>query len=87
MLWSETETMLLRKSWLLSKVTFYTCLCHSQVIELHAQLQSAEEKSRAEREELRDQLHHLSAENASTKLDNQSLKVCSGELAARFEFG
>ncbi|KAL3975321.1 vacuolar protein sorting-associated protein 18 [Sarotherodon galilaeus] len=45
-----------------------------QVIELHAQLQSAEEKSRAEREELRDQLHHLSAENASTKLDNQSLK-------------
>ncbi|XP_063345481.1 outer dense fiber protein 2-like [Pelmatolapia mariae] len=45
-----------------------------QVIELHAQLHSAEEKSRAEREELRDQLHHLSAENASTKLHNQSLK-------------
>lgn len=86
-LWPETETMLLRKLWLLSKVTFYTCLCHSQVIELHAQLQSAEEKSRTEREELRDQLHHLSAENASTKLHNQSLKVCSGELAARYGFG
>ncbi|XP_008298096.1 outer dense fiber protein 2 [Stegastes partitus] len=45
-----------------------------QVTELNSQLHSAEEKSRLEREELRDQLHHLSAENASIKLDNQRLK-------------
>ncbi|XP_044051158.1 outer dense fiber protein 2-like isoform X2 [Siniperca chuatsi] len=45
-----------------------------QVTELNSRLHSAEERSRAEREELRDQLHHLSAENASTKLDNQRLK-------------
>uniref|UniRef100_A0A3P8TR49 Outer dense fiber protein 2 n=1 Tax=Amphiprion percula TaxID=161767 RepID=A0A3P8TR49_AMPPE len=45
-----------------------------QVTELNSQLHSAEEKSRLEREELRDQLHHFSAENASTKLDNQKLK-------------
>lgn len=53
-----------------------------QVTELHSQLQAAAEKSRAEREELRDQLHHLSAENASTKLDNQRLK---GELTSAEE--
>ncbi|GAA6223739.1 outer dense fiber protein 2-like isoform X1 [Lates japonicus] len=45
-----------------------------QVMELSSQLHSAEEKSRAEREMLRDQLHHLSAENASTTLDNQRLR-------------
>ncbi|XP_040898445.1 outer dense fiber protein 2-like [Toxotes jaculatrix] len=53
-----------------------------QVTELSSQLRSAEEKSRAEREELRDQLHHLSAGNASTKLDNQRLK---GELTSSDE--
>ncbi|XP_026178369.1 outer dense fiber protein 2-like [Mastacembelus armatus] len=53
-----------------------------QVTELSSQLRSAEEKSRAEREELRDQLHHLSAENASTKLDNQRLQ---GELTTSEE--
>nr|XP_020450765.1 outer dense fiber protein 2-like [Monopterus albus] len=45
-----------------------------QVAELSSQLRSAEEKSRVEREELRDQLHHLSAEHASAELDNQKLK-------------
>ncbi|XP_029295278.1 outer dense fiber protein 2-like isoform X2 [Cottoperca gobio] len=45
-----------------------------QVTELNSQRHSAEERSRAEREELRDQLHHLSAESTSTKLDNQRLK-------------
>ncbi|XP_071339930.1 outer dense fiber protein 2-like isoform X2 [Trachinotus anak] len=53
-----------------------------QVTELNSQLRSAEEKSRAEREELRDQLQHFSAENASTKLDNQRLK---GELTSSEE--
>ncbi|XP_028269228.1 outer dense fiber protein 2-like [Parambassis ranga] len=53
-----------------------------QVTELHSQLRSAEERSRAEREELRDQLQHLSAETASTKLDNQRLR---GELASSEE--
>ncbi|XP_022623858.1 outer dense fiber protein 2-like [Seriola dumerili] len=53
-----------------------------QATELNSQLRSAEEKSRAEREELRDQLQHLSAENTSTKLDNQRLK---GELASSEE--
>ncbi|XP_044188504.1 outer dense fiber protein 2-like isoform X2 [Thunnus albacares] len=46
-----------------------------QVAELSSQLRSAEEKSRTEREELRDQFQHVSAENASTKLDNQRLTV------------
>ncbi|KAE8291748.1 hypothetical protein D5F01_LYC09108 [Larimichthys crocea] len=36
-----------------------------QVTELNSRLHSTEERSRAEREELRDQLHHLSAENTS----------------------
>ncbi|XP_035513957.1 outer dense fiber protein 2-like [Morone saxatilis] len=45
-----------------------------QVTELTSRLHSAEERSRAEREELRDQLHHLSTENASTELENQRLK-------------
>ncbi|XP_034397466.1 outer dense fiber protein 2-like [Cyclopterus lumpus] len=46
-----------------------------QVTELTAQLHSAEGRSRAEREELRDHLRHLGAENASTKLDNQRLRA------------
>ncbi|TMS03585.1 Outer dense fiber protein 2 [Larimichthys crocea] len=45
-----------------------------QVTELNSRLHSTEERSRAEREELRDQLHHLSAENTSAALDNQRLK-------------
>ncbi|XP_038560364.1 outer dense fiber protein 2-like isoform X1 [Micropterus salmoides] len=53
-----------------------------QVTELKSRLHSAEERSRAEREELRDQLHHVSAENASTKLDNQRLK---GQLTSSEE--
>ncbi|XP_070760788.1 outer dense fiber protein 2-like [Enoplosus armatus] len=53
-----------------------------QVTELNSQLHSAEERSRAEREELRDQLHHLSAENASIKLDNQRLE---GQLTSSEE--
>ncbi|KAM7415589.1 hypothetical protein PAMA_017893 [Pampus argenteus] len=46
-----------------------------QMTEMNSQLNSAEEKSRIQREELRDQLQHLGAENASTKMDNQRLKV------------
>ncbi|XP_068576882.1 outer dense fiber protein 2-like isoform X2 [Cebidichthys violaceus] len=53
-----------------------------QVSELNSKLHSAEERSRAEREELRDQLHHLSAGNASTKLDNQRLR---GQLTSSEE--
>ncbi|XP_070820776.1 outer dense fiber protein 2-like [Chaetodon trifascialis] len=53
-----------------------------QVTELNSQLHSAEERSRTEREELRDQLHSLSAENASAKLDNQTLK---GQLTSSEE--
>ncbi|XP_011491367.1 outer dense fiber protein 2 isoform X2 [Oryzias latipes] len=45
-----------------------------QVQELHSQLLSAQTRSRAEKEELRDQLHLLGAENASTKLENHRLK-------------
>ncbi|XP_073322215.1 outer dense fiber protein 2-like [Pagrus major] len=52
------------------------------VSELNAQLHSAEERSRVEREELRDQLHRLSAENTSAKLDNQTLK---GQLTSSEE--
>ncbi|XP_037632571.1 outer dense fiber protein 2-like isoform X2 [Sebastes umbrosus] len=53
-----------------------------QVTELNSQRHSAEERSRTEREELRDHLHHLSAENASTKLDNQRLR---GQLTSSEE--
>ncbi|XP_076587367.1 outer dense fiber protein 2-like [Chaetodon auriga] len=53
-----------------------------QVTELNSQLHSAEERSHTEREELRDQLHSLSAENASAKLDNQRLK---GQLTSSEE--
>ncbi|XP_034548944.1 LOW QUALITY PROTEIN: outer dense fiber protein 2-like [Notolabrus celidotus] len=53
-----------------------------QVTELTSRIHSAEEKSRTEREELRDQIQHLSAEDASTKLDNQRLK---GQLTSSEE--
>lgn len=43
--------------------------------DLNSQLHVSVDKVRLEREELMDQLHHLSAENTSTKLDNQRLKV------------
>ncbi|XP_049434354.1 outer dense fiber protein 2-like isoform X1 [Epinephelus fuscoguttatus] len=53
-----------------------------QVSELNSQLHSAEERIRTEREELREQLHHFSAENTSIKLDNQRLK---GQLTSSEE--
>ncbi|XP_016898547.1 outer dense fiber protein 2-like isoform X2 [Cynoglossus semilaevis] len=53
-----------------------------QVSEMRAKIQTAEERSRAEREELRDRLHHLSAENASTTLENNTLKA---ELTSSLE--
>ncbi|XP_036954521.1 outer dense fiber protein 2-like isoform X1 [Acanthopagrus latus] len=52
------------------------------VSELNSQLHSVEERSRLEREELRDQLHRLSTENTSAKLDNQRLK---GQLTSSEE--
>ncbi|XP_030272867.1 outer dense fiber protein 2b [Sparus aurata] len=52
------------------------------VSELNSQLHSVEERSRLEREELRDQLHCLSAESTSAKLDNQRLK---GQLTSSEE--
>ncbi|RVE68713.1 hypothetical protein OJAV_G00094440 [Oryzias javanicus] len=45
-----------------------------QVEELSSQLRSAEGRSWAKREELEDQLHLLSAGNASTQLENHRLK-------------
>ncbi|XP_037535940.1 outer dense fiber protein 2-like [Nematolebias whitei] len=50
------------------------CALKLKIAELNSKLHSAEEKSRTQREELRNQLHHLSAENAATKLENQRLK-------------
>lgn len=50
-------------------------LLYSQVSDLSTQLHMSVDKVRSEREELMDQLHQLSAENTSTKLDNQRLKV------------
>ncbi|XP_034728777.1 outer dense fiber protein 2-like [Etheostoma cragini] len=44
-----------------------------ELTELNSQRHTAEERSLTEREELRDQIHHLSAENTSIKLDNQRL--------------
>lgn len=63
--------------WSIMRFTVYTCFHHSQVTDLNSRLHSVEERSRTEREELLDQLHQLSAENASAKLDNQRLKVPS----------
>lgn len=62
----------------------HTCFHHSQVTDLNSRLHSLEERSRSEREELMDQLHHLAAENASAKLDNQRLKVPSEKSDSRF---
>ncbi|XP_041643864.1 outer dense fiber protein 2-like isoform X2 [Cheilinus undulatus] len=45
-----------------------------QITELDSKNHSTEEKSRIEREELRDQIQHLSAENTSNQLENQKLK-------------
>ncbi|KAM3611928.1 uncharacterized protein V6R79_026028 [Siganus canaliculatus] len=62
-----------------------TCALRFQVTELTTRLHSVEERSRREREELRDQLDHLSSENASTKLDNQQLQdqLTSSEVKLR----
>ncbi|XP_077377828.1 outer dense fiber protein 2-like [Festucalex cinctus] len=46
-----------------------------QVSEWNAQHHVADERSRGEREELRDQLHHLSAQNTAMALDKQSLQA------------
>ncbi|XP_078107592.1 outer dense fiber protein 2-like isoform X2 [Sander vitreus] len=63
-----------------------------ELTELNSQQHAAEERSLTEREQLRDQLHRLSAENASIKLDNQRLtgqlttseeKLCSLQSEAR----
>ncbi|XP_057687214.1 outer dense fiber protein 2-like isoform X1 [Corythoichthys intestinalis] len=56
-----------------------------QVGEWNAQHHVAEERSRAEREELRDQLHRLSAQNTAVELDKQSLhaQVTSSEEKLR----
>ncbi|XP_029367274.1 outer dense fiber protein 2-like isoform X1 [Echeneis naucrates] len=53
-----------------------------RLTELSAQLRLAEERSQAEREDLRDQLQHLNSQNTSTKLDNQRLQ---GELTSSEE--
>ncbi|XP_031161900.1 outer dense fiber protein 2-like isoform X1 [Sander lucioperca] len=53
-----------------------------ELTELNSQRHAAEERSLAEREQLRDQLHRLSAENASIKLDNQRL---TGQLTSSEE--
>ncbi|XP_054894999.1 outer dense fiber protein 2-like [Poeciliopsis prolifica] len=45
-----------------------------KVSDVNSRLHAVEEKSRAEREELRNQLQHLNAENTSTKLENQTLR-------------
>ncbi|KAM8885861.1 outer dense fiber protein 2-like isoform 4-T6 [Spinachia spinachia] len=53
-----------------------------RLTELNSELQSAEERSRAEREELSSSLHQLSAQHASTTLDNRRLR---GQLTASEE--
>ncbi|TDH13205.1 hypothetical protein EPR50_G00055090 [Perca flavescens] len=53
-----------------------------ELTELNSQRHAAEERSLTEREELRDQLRRLSAENASIKLDNQRL---TGQLTSSEE--
>ncbi|XP_037832299.1 outer dense fiber protein 2 isoform X2 [Kryptolebias marmoratus] len=45
-----------------------------KVTELNSELRSAEDRSRTNREELRNQLSQLSTESAATKLENQRLK-------------
>ena len=43
--------------------------------ELTDQLYAVEQKARAEKEGLLDQLHRLNSDNTKSKLENQSLKV------------
>uniref|UniRef100_A0A4W5N605 Outer dense fiber protein 2 n=2 Tax=Hucho hucho TaxID=62062 RepID=A0A4W5N605_9TELE len=47
----------------------------NQVSELTAQIHTVEEKGHPEREGLLDQLHHLTSDNSSNKLQNQKLKT------------
>ncbi|XP_041666127.1 outer dense fiber protein 2 isoform X2 [Cheilinus undulatus] len=63
-----------------SKLEIEVSLSKSRVAELTEQLQSSEEKSRAEREALLDHLHALTTESTAAKLENQTLKATASAV-------
>ncbi|KAM4635773.1 outer dense fiber protein 2 [Polymixia lowei] len=58
-----------------SQLEMELSVLNARVSELSEQLQSTEDKGRAEREALLDHLHGLTTDSTTAKLDNQSLKV------------
>ncbi|XP_034565746.1 outer dense fiber protein 2 [Notolabrus celidotus] len=63
-----------------SKLEVEVSLMKSRSAELTEQLQSSEEKSRAERETLMDHLHALTAESTAAKVENQTLKAAASAV-------
>ncbi|XP_022073662.1 outer dense fiber protein 2 isoform X2 [Acanthochromis polyacanthus] len=62
------------------KLEIKLTLLNSRITELAEQLQSTEDKGRAEREALLDHLHGLTTESTAAKLENQSLKATASAV-------
>ncbi|XP_035810565.2 outer dense fiber protein 2 isoform X4 [Amphiprion ocellaris] len=62
------------------KLEIKLTLLNSRIAELTEQLQSTEDKGRAEREALLDHLHGLTTESTAAKLENQSLKATASAV-------
>ncbi|XP_024120568.1 outer dense fiber protein 2 isoform X2 [Oryzias melastigma] len=58
-------------------------LLNSRLTELTEQLQSTEDKSRAEREALLDRMHQMTTESTAVKLENQALKDTASAVEDR----
>ncbi|KAF6721696.1 Outer dense fiber protein 2 [Oryzias melastigma] len=58
-------------------------LLNSRLTELTEQLQSTEDKSRAEREALLDRMHQMTTESTAVKLENQALKDTASAVEER----
>uniref|UniRef100_A0A3B4ZR02 Outer dense fiber protein 2 n=1 Tax=Stegastes partitus TaxID=144197 RepID=A0A3B4ZR02_9TELE len=63
-----------------SQLEIKLSLLNSRIAELTEQLQSTEDKGRAEREVLIDHLHGLTTESTAAKLENQSLKATASAV-------
>ncbi|XP_023816642.1 outer dense fiber protein 2 isoform X1 [Oryzias latipes] len=58
-------------------------LLNSRLADLTEQLQSMEDKNRAERDALLDRMHHVTTENTTIKLENQALKDTASAVEER----
>ncbi|XP_047425692.1 outer dense fiber protein 2 [Mugil cephalus] len=63
-----------------SKLEIELSVLNSRITELTEQLQSMEDKGRAEREVLLDHLHGLTSESTAAKLENQTLKATASAV-------